>query len=48
MQLILLEILNVPMTYNNKPFIDMFFKEIYPLYVKKYSYLKQLADTHVY
>ena len=21
---------NVPMTYNNKPFIDMFFKDVYP------------------
>jgi hypothetical protein len=37
--------LNVPMTYSNKPFIDMFFKEVYPLYVKKYSYLKHL-DRH--
>ena len=25
---------NVAMTYTNKPFIDMFFKEVYPLYVK--------------
>ena len=35
--------LNVSMTYVNKPFIEMFFNEVYPLYVKKYSYLKQLA-----
>ena len=35
--------LNVPMTYSNKPFIDMFFHEVYPLYVSKYSYLKKLA-----
>ena len=33
------------MTYNNNPFIDLFFKEVYPLYVQKYSYLKKL-DTH--
>jgi len=33
------------LTYNNKPFIDMFFKDVYPLYVQKYSFLKQLA-TH--
>ena len=32
---------NVAMTYNNKPFIDLFFKEVYPLYVQKYSYLKK-------
>ena len=38
---------NVPMTYNNKPFIDMFFKEIYPLYVQKYSYLKKLATHNI-
>tara|TARA_R100000697_G_scaffold64882_1_gene77729 strand:+ start:102 stop:680 length:579 start_codon:yes stop_codon:yes gene_type:complete len=38
---------NVPMTYNNKPFIDMFFKEVYPLYVQKYSYLKQLAQHYI-
>ena len=36
---------HVPMTYNNKPFIDLFFKEVYPLYVQKYSYLKKLAHT---
>ena len=35
--------LNVPMTYSNKPFIDMFFNKVYPLYVSKYSYLKKLA-----
>ncbi len=38
---------NVAMTYNNKPFIDLFFKEIYPLYVKKYSYLKKLATHNI-
>ena len=38
---------NVPMTYNNKPFIDMFFKDVYPLYVKKYSYLKKLATHNI-
>lgn len=31
------------LTYNNQPFIDIFFKEIYPLYVKKYSYLKSIG-----
>ena len=39
--------LNVSMTYVNKPFIEMFFKEVYPLYVKKYSYLKQLAKHYI-
>ena len=39
--------INVPMTYNNKPFIDMFFQEIYPLYTQKYSYLKQLATHNI-
>ena len=28
--------LNVALTYTNKPFIDLFFKEIYPLYVQKW------------
>jgi hypothetical protein len=37
--------INAYMTYNNKPFIEMFFEEVYPLYVKKYSYLKHL-DRH--
>jgi len=35
------------MTYNNKPFIDMFFKDVYPLYVQKYSYLKKLATHNI-
>ena len=39
--------MNVPMTYNNKPFIDMFFQEIYSLYTQKYSYLKQLATLNI-
>jgi hypothetical protein len=38
---------NVSITYNNKPFIDMFFKEVYPLYVQKYSYLKKLANHNI-
>ena len=38
---------NVAMTYNNKPFIDMFFKDVYPLYVQKYSYLKKLATHNI-
>jgi len=38
---------NVAMTYNNKPFIDLFFKEVYPLYVQKYSYLKKLATHNI-
>ena len=33
------------LTYVNRPFIDLFFKEVYPLYVKKYSHLKKI-DTH--
>ena len=35
---------NVAMTYTNKPFIDLFFNEVYPLYTQKYSYLKSLAS----
>ena len=38
---------HVPMTYNNKPFIDLFFKEAYPLYVQKYSYLKKLSTHNI-
>ena len=38
---------HVPMTYNNKPFIDLFFKEAYPLYVQKYSYLKRLSTHNI-
>jgi len=38
---------NLPMTYNNQPFINMFFNEVYPLYTKKYSYLKKLARHHI-
>ena len=33
---------NVALSYNNKPFIDLFFKNVYPLYTQKYSYLKEL------
>ena len=36
---------NVYLTYVNKPFIEGFFKEVYPLYVQKYSHLKKL-NTH--
>ena len=35
--------MNVCLTYVNKPFIEMFFKEVYPLYIKKYSFLKKLS-----
>jgi len=38
---------NVAMTYTNKPFIDLFFKEVYPLYTQKYSYLKTLATHNI-
>ena len=38
---------HVPMTYNNKPFVDLFFKEAYPLYVQKYSYLKKLSTHNI-
>ena len=38
---------NTALTYSNKPFIDMFFKEVYPLYLQKYSYLKQLATHNI-
>jgi hypothetical protein len=36
--------IDVPMTYTNKPFIDLFFNEVYPIYNQKYSYLKSLAS----
>ena len=39
--------MNVSLTYVNKPFINMFFKEIYPLYVQKYSFLKKLATHNI-
>ena len=35
------------MTYNNKPFINIFFKNVYPLYIQKYSYLKKLATHNI-
>jgi len=35
------------LTYTNKPFIDMFFKDVYPLYTQKYSYLKNLATHNI-
>ena len=38
---------NTALTYSNKPFIDMFFKDVYPLYVQKYSYLKKLATHNI-
>ena len=38
---------NVPMTYNNKPFIDMFFKERISFVCSKYSYLKKLATHNI-
>ena len=38
---------NVAMTYNNTPFINIFFKNIYPLYIQKYSYLKKLATHNI-
>ena len=38
---------SVAMTYTNKPFISMFFRDVYPLYVKKYSYLKQLSTHNI-
>ena len=37
--------LNVALTYTNEPFIDLFFKDVYPLYTQKYSHLKKI-DTH--
>ena len=39
--------IHAAMTYNNKPFIDMFFKDVYPLYTQKYSYLKKLATHNI-
>ena len=38
---------NVAMTYTNKPFINMFFNEVYPIYTQKYSYLKKLSRHHI-
>ena len=38
---------HIPMTYNNKPFVDLFFKDVYPLYVQKYSYLKKLSTHNI-
>ena len=38
---------NVDLTYTNKPFINMFFKDVYPLYTQKYSYLKKLATHNI-
>ena len=38
---------HIPMTYNNKPFVDLFFKDVYPLYVQKYSFLKKLATHNI-
>tara|TARA_R100001460_G_scaffold17979_1_gene38230 strand:+ start:91 stop:669 length:579 start_codon:yes stop_codon:yes gene_type:complete len=39
--------MNVSLTYVNKPFINMFFNEVYPLYVQKYSFLKKLATHNI-
>ena len=38
---------NTALTYSNKPFINMFFKDVYPLYTQKYSYLKKLATHNI-
>tara|TARA_B100000902_G_scaffold149828_1_gene146418 strand:- start:155 stop:736 length:582 start_codon:yes stop_codon:yes gene_type:complete len=38
---------NTALTYTNKPFIDMFFKDVYPLYTQKYSHLKKLATHNI-
>jgi len=39
---------NVALTYTNKPFIELFFKDVYPLYVKKYSHLKNIARHSIF
>ena len=39
--------MNVSLTYTNKPFIEGFFKEVYPLYTQKYSHLKKLATHNI-
>ena len=36
---------NVAMTYNNKPFIDMFFKDVYPLVCSKIFTFKKISHT---
>ena len=38
---------NVSLTYVNKPFIEGFFKEVYPLYVQKYSQKKIRCTQHI-
>ena len=38
---------NTALTYTNKPFIDMFFKDVYPLYTQKYSHLKKLSTHNI-
>ena len=38
---------NTALTYSNKPFISMFFKDVYPLYTQKYSHLKKLATHNI-
>ncbi len=38
---------NTALTYTNKPFIEMFFKDVYPLYTQKYSHLKKLATHNI-
>ena len=39
--------MNVSLTYTNKPFIEGFFKEVYPLYTQKYSHLKKLTTHNI-
>ena len=36
---------NVALTYNNKPFIDLFFKNVYPLYTQTVSYTHLTLPT---
>lgn len=38
--------MNVP--YNSRPFIENFFKNIYPIYCKKYSILNELQKHSIY
>jgi len=36
------------LTYINKPFIDLFFSKIYPLYTQKYSLLKESSHHTIF
>ena len=47
-QLDLIGNLNMPIPYNSKDFLDLFFKNIYPHYCKKYSLLNNMQRHGIY